>query len=604
MLLIATGKHLRLLLAAVLSLPALAHAASSQPRHAIAMHGEPAMPEGFASFPYVNPDAPKGGRRVQGVLGTFDSLNPLIVKGVSVPEMRGYVLEGLMARGYDEPFTLYGLLAKTVETDAERSYVTFGLNPAAKFSDGKPVMAEDVIFSWQLLRDHGRPNYQIFYSKVVKAEALDDRTVRFDLSGTNDRELPLILGLMPVLPKHAIDPATFEDTSFRPMLGSGPYVVQTVDPGHSITLKRDPNYWGRDLPVNRGYWNFDTIRLDYYRDANSQFEAFKKGLYDIRIETDPGRWVSAYNFPAARDGRVLKDGVRDGLPKGMLGLVFNTRRPLFADIRVRQALMTLFDFEWTNTNLFFDQYTRTASYFAGSELSSHGIPASERERALLAPFPGAVTPEILDGTWSPPATDGSGRDREILKRAFALLEEAGYAMDGNQLRNRATGAPFRFEIMVTTRDQERLALQYAQNVKRAGITADVRSVDATQYEQRRLVYDFDMIQNKWDESLSPGNEQAFYWGSAAADQDGTRNYMGVKSAAVDAMIAALLRAQSRPEFVDAVRALDRVLLSGTYVIPLYHSAEQWIARWTTMRHPDRAALSGFLPETWWAQPSQ
>ena len=604
MLLIATGKHLRLLLAAAFLLPVLANAALSQPRHAIAMHGEPAMPEGFASFPYVNPDAPKGGRRVQGVLGTFDSLNPLIVKGVSVPEMRGYVIEGLMARGYDEPFTLYGLLAKTVQTDAERSYVTFGLNPAAKFSDGKPVTAEDVIFSWQLLRDHGRPNYQIFYSKVVKADALDDRTVRFDLSGTNDRELPLILGLMPVLPKHAIDPATFEDTSFRPMLGSGPYVVQTVDPGHNITLKRDPNYWGRDLPVNRGYWNFDTIRLDYYRDANSQFEAFKKGLYDIRIETDPGRWVSAYDFPAARDGRVLKEGVRDGLPKGMLGLVFNTRRPLFADIRVRQALMTLFDFEWINTNLFFDQYTRTASYFAGSELSSHGVPASERERALLAPFPGAVTPEILDGTWSPPATDGSGRDREILKRAFALLEAAGYAMDGNQLRNRATGAQFRFEIMVTTRDQERLALQYAQNVKRAGITADVRSVDATQYEQRRLIYDFDMIQNKWDESLSPGNEQAFYWGSAAADQDGTRNYMGVKSAAVDAMIAALLRAQSRAEFVDAVRALDRVLLSGTYVIPLYHSAEQWIARWTTMRHPDRTALSGFLPETWWAQPGQ
>jgi peptide/nickel transport system substrate-binding protein len=604
MLLITTGKHLRLLLTAAFLLPILANAASSQPRHAIAMHGEPAMPEGFASFPYVNPDAPKGGRRVQGVLGTFDSLNPLIVKGVAVPEMRSYVLEGLMARGYDEPFTLYGLLASTVETDAERSYVTFGLNPAAKFSDGKPVTADDVIFTWQLLRDHGRPNYQTYYSKVVKAEALDDRTVRFDLSGSNDRELPLILGLMPVLPKHATDPATFEETSFRPMLGSGPYVVQTVDPGHSVTLKRDPGYWGRDLPVNRGYWNFDTIRLDYYRDANSQFEAFKKGLYDIRIETDPGRWVSAYDFPAARDGRVVKDGIRDGLPKGMLGLVFNTRRPLFADIRVRQALMTLFDFEWINTNLFFGQYSRTSSYFDGSELSSHGVPASERERALLAPFPDAVTPKILDGTWSPPATDGSGRDRDMLKRAIALLEAAGYTLDGRQLRNQATGAPFRFEIMVTTRDQERLALQYAQNVKRAGITADVRSVDATQYEQRRLTYDFDMIQNRWDESLSPGNEQAFYWGSAAADQDGTRNYMGMKSAAADAMIAALLRAKSRPEFVDAVRALDRVLLSGTYVIPLYHSAEQWIVRWTTMHHPDRTALSGFLPETWWAQPSQ
>jgi peptide/nickel transport system substrate-binding protein len=387
------------------------------------------------------------------------------------------------------------------------------------------------------------------------------------------------------------------------MLGSGPYVVDAVDPGRSVTLKRNPNYWGRDLPVNRGYWNFDSIRLDYYRDSNSHFEAFKKGLYDVRAETDPGRWVSAYDFPAVRDGRVLKEGFPDGMPKGMSGLVFNTRRSAFADIRVRQALAMLFDFEWINKNFFFGQYRRTASYFDGSELSSHGVPASERERALLAPFPGVVAPDVLDGTWSPPAGDGSGRDRETLRRALALFEAAGYALDGTQLRSRTTGTAFGFEIMVTTKDQERLALQYAQNVKRAGINASVRVVDAVQYDQRRLTFDFDMIQNRWDQSLSPGNEQAFYWGSAAADQDGTRNYMGVKNPAVDAMIVALLRAQSRAEFVDAVRALDRVLLSGNYVIPLYHSPEQWVARWSTVNHPARTALSGYLPETWWFQGS-
>ena len=579
---------------------ALPSAALAQPQHAIAMHGQPALPADFAYFPYVNPDAPKRGQLVKGVLGTFDSLNPLIVKGLAVPEMRGYVIEGLMARGYDEPFTLYGLIARSVETDAARSFVTFRLDPRARFSDRTPITAADVIFSWELLRDHGRPNYRTYYTKVAKAEALDPLTVRFDLSGSDDRELPLILGLMPVLPRHAIDPATFEDTSFRPMLGSGPYLVDSVDPGRSVTLKRDPDYWGRDLPVNRGVWNFDQIRIDFYRDGNTHFEAFKKGLYDVRVETDPTRWVSGYDFPALRDGRVVKEGFKDGMPKGMSGLVFNTRRPVFADIRVRQALLLLFDFEWINKNFFFDQYQRTASYFDGSELSSHGVPANERERALLAPFGDAVTPDVLNGTWSPPVTDGSGRDRDMLKRALALLEDAGYALSGTQLRNRTTGAVLTFEIMVTTKEQERLALQFAQNVKRAGIDARVRVVDAVQYDQRRLMYDFDMIQNRWDQSLSPGNEQAFYWGSAAADQDGTRNYMGVKNPAIDAMIAALLRAQSRSEFVDAVRALDRVLLSGTYVIPLYHSPEQWIARWSQINHPERTALSGYLPETWWS----
>jgi len=566
------------------------------------MHGEPTWPAGFTRLPYANPNAPKGGRLVQGVLGTFDSLNPLIVKGIAPPAIRNYVVESLMARGYDEPFTLYGLIARGVETDAERSYVTFHLDPAAKFSDGAPVTAEDVIFSWQLLRDKGRPNHRTYYAKVAKAEAIGEQAVRFDLSGSDDREIALILGLMPVLAKHAVNPETFEETSFQAPLGTGPYLVAEVDPGKSVTLKRNPNYWGRDLSINRGLWNFDEIRLDYYREANSHLEAFKRGLYDFRNELDPGRWQTAYDFPALREGRVLKEALPTGVPKASSYYVFNTRRAVFSDLRVREAILLLFDFEWINHGYFFDLYRRSASYFDDSELSSHGRPADQREKALLAPFANAVRADVLDGAWSPPVSDGSGRDRATLKRALALLAASGYELRGTELVERKSGRPLTFEILVKARDEERLALLFSQSLKRAGIAARVRMVDAVQYEGRRLTYDFDMIEYRWDQSLSPGNEQAFYWGSAAADQPGTRNYMGVKSAAVDAMIAALLKAEGRADFVASVRALDRVLISGFYVIPLFYPPAQWIARWTTVGRPATTSLYGYLPETWWREP--
>jgi peptide/nickel transport system substrate-binding protein len=577
-------------------------ATAGEPRHGIAMHGEPAMAAGFSAFPYVNPAAPKGGRLVQAALGTFDSLNPLIVKGVPAVSVRGYVIESLLTRGYDEPFTLYGLLARSVETDEARSYVTFRIDPAARFSDGTPVTAEDVIFSWQLLRDKGRPNFRTYYVKVAKAEAIDARTVRFDLAGSNDRELPLILGLMPVLAKHAVDPETFEETTLKPPVGSGPYVISEVDAGHSVTLSRNPAYWGRDLAVNKGLWNFDTLRFDYYRDANTQFEAFKKGLSDVRVETDPGRWETTYDFPAVRDGRVIKEAFPTGLPQGMSGFVFNTRRPVFGDIRVREAIALLFDFEWINKNFFFGQYRRTMSYFAGSELSAYHRPADARERALIAPFPDSVRPDVLDGTWALPESDGSGRDYDTLRRALALLKSAGYELTGTELRHRASGRRFGFEILVTTKDQERLAIAFSRNLRRAGIDAHVRVVDAVQYDQRRITFDFDMIQYRWEQSLSPGNEQAFYWGSAAANEEGSRNYMGVRSAAIDAMIAAMLKATARDDFVAATRALDRMLLSGIYVVPLFHLPGQWVARWSYVRHPAKTPLSGFVAEAWWREP--
>ena len=384
------------------------------------MHGKPALPADFSQMPYANQDAPKGGRLVQGILGTFDSLNPFIVRGAAVQPIRGFVVESLMARGNDEPFTLYGLLADSIETDDARTYATFHLNPLARFSDGQPVRAEDVLFSWQLLRDKGRPNHRQYYSKVAKAEALDERTVRFDFGETRDRELPLILGLMPILPKHAIDVATFEQTSMTAPLGSGPYRVTSVKPGASVTLTRNADYWGRDLPVNRGLWNFDEIRFDFYREANGQFEAFKRGLYDFRVETEPLRWHDGYNFPAARNGQLVRETIKTGLPAPSEYLVFNTRHQIFSDIRVREALTLLFDFEWINRNYFFGLYSRAGGFFAGSELSAYARAADERERSLLKPFSSAVRHDILDGTYRLPATDGSGRDRKAL-RAHSLF---------------------------------------------------------------------------------------------------------------------------------------------------------------------------------------
>jgi peptide/nickel transport system substrate-binding protein len=578
-----------------------ASGAGAEEAHAIAMHGKAAMPADFTHMPYVNPDAPKGGRLTWGVLGTFDSLNPFIVKGLAVQPVRNYVVESLLARGNDEPFTLYGLLARSVETDDERSFVTFHIDPRARFSDGKPVRAEDVLFSWQLLRDHGRPNHRQYYGKVARAEALDPLTVRFDLAGANDRELPLILGLMPILPKHAVDVAAFEETTLTGPVGSGPYRVTAVRPGASVTLTRNPDYWGGDLPINRGLYNFDEIRLDYFREANGQFEAFKRGLYDFRIEHEPLRWHDGYDFPAAKNGDVIRDTFKPGVPQPSEFLVFNTRRPVFADIRVRQALTLLFDFELVNRNYFFNLYSRVAGYFAGSDLSAYGHPADARERELLKPFAAQIPPDILDGSYRLPVTDGSGRDRTTLRAALKLLSEAGYDLDGTVLRNRATKAPFTFEILVTTRDQERVALAFQRDLRRAGIEPSVRSVDPVQFDQRRLAYEFDMIQNRWDQSLSPGNEQYFYWGSAAADSPGTRNYMGARDPAVDAMIAALLEAREHTDFVSAVRALDRALISGFYTIPLFNVSEQWIARWNRIERPEATSLSGYLPETWWSK---
>ncbi|MEW5962010.1 MAG: extracellular solute-binding protein [Pseudomonadota bacterium] len=578
--------------------------AQTEPSHAIAMHGLPKHPAGFQAFSYVDPAAPKGGRLVLGATGSFDSLNPLIVKGTAASGVRDFVVESLMTRGLDEPFTLYGLLAERIEVPDDRGSVTFHIDPAARFSDGTPVTSDDVLFSLALLRDKGRPNHRTYYKKVAATERLSERSVRLVLDGSGDREMPLILALMPILPRHKTDPATFEETSLQPPVGSGPYRIARVDAGRAIVYERDPGYWGKDRPVNRGRFNFDEIRFEYFRDGAALLEAFKNGEIDFRSEEDPAQWAEGYDIPAVKDGRIVREEMATGLPAGMTALAFNTRRKVLESPGVRRALIHLFDFEWINRNLYHSLFTRTESYFARSMLASSGRPADERERQLLAPFPGAVRPDIMAGTYSFPKSDGSGQNRANWREAMRLLGEAGYRLDGGKLVEAASGKQLSFEILAGSPGQERLLARFAADLARLGIEARLRIVDSAQYQARLRSYDYDMIQTTWPASLSPGNEQLFRWSSAAATTDGTFNFAGVRNPAADAMIAELLAAKDSDAFVSAVRALDRVLLSGDYVIPLFHLPRQWIAYWRHLQRPATTPLYGYSIDTWWSTKSK
>jgi peptide/nickel transport system substrate-binding protein len=573
--------------------------------HGIAMHGEPALPVDFPHLPYANPEAPKGGRLSIGFQGTFDSLNPFNLKAGSAAQgLNGNVFQTLMTRSLDEPFTLYGLVAQTIQTDEAREHVTFRLDPRARFSDGSAITSADILFTFDLLKTKGRPQQRAAYGQVKKVETPDAATISFDLTGSNDRELPLTIALMPALSKARTDAERFNETSLDVPVGSGPYRIEAVRPGESLILKRNPDYWAKDLPIHRGLYNFDEIRIEYFRDSASLYEAFKGGLIDYREETNPTRWLSGYDFPAMKSGKLAKASLPLGVPKGMTGFAFNTRRPLFKDARVREAFGLMFDFEWINAKLYGGLYRRTASFFDESELSSSGRPASAQERALLAPYAGAVRADILEGAWRPPQTDGSGRDRAAARRALALLKEAGYVLADGVLVERANGRAVEFEIMVVDRNQERLALNYADSLRRIGAGVRVRLVDEVQYQRRRQKFDFDMMLGSWPASASPGAEQRGRWGSSSANQEATFNLAGVASPAVDAMIAALLAAHTHEDFTTAVRALDRVLLSGFYIVPLFHSPDQWFAYSTALARPERnakfaAPLFGATLDSWW-----
>ncbi|MGL4634664.1 MAG: extracellular solute-binding protein [Beijerinckiaceae bacterium] len=579
--------------------------ASAQHTQGIARHGVPQLPQGFTHLPYANPAAPKGGRIVIGQAGTFDSMNPYISRG-AVPEVSAgsglntLIVQPLMMRSLDEPFTLYGLVAESIETAPDRSFVEFRLNPLATFSDGKPVTSEDIRFTFELLREKGRPVQRNAYRRVREVITNDPRTIRFVFTEP-DGELPLLLALMPALAKHAINRDTFEQPSFKPPLGSGPYLLTDLDPGKSFTLKRNPNFWGKDLPVLKGHFNFDEIRVDFYRDSNALFEAFKVGLVDVRIETDPGKWSGGYDFPALREGRVVREQLKFEAPRGMTGVVFNTRRPQLSDIRVREALIELFDFEWLNRNLFQGVYARQASFFDQSELMSTGRAASPAELALLEPFKNQIKPEFLSGTWTPPKTDGSGRDRGRRQAAMQLLKDAGYTLRNGQMISDRNGAPLAFEFLALSRDQERIGLAFADALKPVGIGLNVRFVDSSLYWRRLRTFDFDSMIWSYGVTASPGTEQPNRFSSASADREASLNYAGVKSPAVDAMLEALRSAVDREQYVAAVRALDRTLLAGFYVLPLYYAPERWLARQSSLKRPAQLSRYDMNFETWWRE---
>ncbi len=582
-------------------------AAFAEPKHGIAMRGEPALPADYQYFPYVNPDAPKGGSITYGVVGTFDTLNPFLATSMRTyargmfgdAEFGNLVYETLMQRSADEPFTMYGLLAEKVETNDARTWVEFTLNPKARWSDGQPVTPEDVIFTFDLLTQKARPPYSGRMQLISKIEKVGQYGVRITFNEMANREFPLILALMPVLPKHIIDPANFDRSPLSIPVGSGPYLVSQIQPGQRIVYKRDPNYWAADLPSRRGFNNYDTVTVEYFRNIQAQFEAFKKGVFDVFAEGDPNKWASSYGFPAFNDGRVVKETFKTESPANVYGFVFNTRRDEFKDRYVREALALMFDFEWTNRNLYAGRYQRLASYWQGSELSALGKPADATERAILAGFPEAVLPEVMDGTYKPAMTDGSGRDRTEMKRAYDLLLSRGYTIKDEQMLD-PKGVPLNFEILTRSVAEERLGIAYKRTLERLGIGVTIRTVDDAQYQKRLQTFDYDMILGAYSGSLSPGYEQYARWGSQSRDSENSFNYAGVADPAIDTLIDKMLAARGQDEFVSIVRALDRVLISGHYMVPIYYQPEQWIARWAHLKHPDKTSLVGYQLSTWWS----
>lgn len=579
--------------------------ASAEPVNAIAMHGTPALSADYTHFPYADMNAKKGGKISYGVVGTFDSLNPFVLKsmrttarGVWDLDYGNLVYETLMQRSRDEPFSLYGLLAKTVEWDPDRTYIQFNLDPRAKWSDGQPVTADDVIFTFELLRDHGRAPYSTRLKKVEKMEKVGTDSVRFILNKDADREFPLILAMSPILPKHAIDPATFEQSGLKPIIGSGPYLIKSVIPGQKIVFQKNPDYWGKDIPSKVGFDNYDTISVNYYLQETTLFEAFKKGDVDLYPDGNPTHWQEAYNFPAVTSGNIIKETFKPKLPTGMFGFVFNTRRPIFADERVRHALTLAFDFEWVNRNLADNAYQRTESFWQNSVLSSFGVPASDKELALIGNLKDGMDKSFLDGTFILPVTDASGRDRKVLREAVDLFKAAGYQIQDGRMIGR-DGVPFSFDVMTQNADQEKIAIAYQRSLKAIGITMGVRTVDDSSYQQRTQSHDYDMIIKAYTSSLSPGMEQVGRWGSASRDVTGTDNFAGVADPGIDRILSAVLNAREEDDFEAAVRALDRVLMSRYYVIPLYHIGEQWVAYKKNLAHPASMPIYGYQLPVWW-----
>ncbi|WP_374426428.1 extracellular solute-binding protein [Tabrizicola sp.] len=586
------------------ALALFAAAAQAEPMHGIAMYGDPALPPDFVSLPQVNPDAPKGGTYRWGEAGSYDSFNPFVTKGRAAIGISTLTVETLMGRNYDEPFSLYGLLAESIDTDDARTYVEFTLRPEARFSDGSPVTVEDVMWSMEVLGTQGNPRYAAAWKKIATMEKTGERSVKFTFN-VEDRELPLILGLRPILKKAQWEGKDFAEATMEVPIGSGPYVLDSSELGVQVTYKRNPDWWGKDLPFNHGQWNFDEIRYDYYANPQAIFEAFKAGQVDAYREANVAKWQSSYDFPAVAAGDVIKAEIPHGRPSGIEGFVMNTRKPLFADWRVREALILAFNFEFINQTLNAGVLPRIPSYFGNSFLAMDpGKPAEGRELELLQPFAAELPPGAIEG-YALPVSEGDQTNRKNIRAAAKLLEEAGWTVGDDGVLKNAKGEPFAFEILLVTGQDEMASAAevYIEALKALGIQARLTKVDDAQYKDRTTNYDFEMTHYIRSLSLSPGNEQLLYWGAAGVTEPGTRNWMGVNSPAVEAMIAAMLKAPNAEDFTAATKALDRVLTSGRYVIPIWYSDLSRLAYSSNLKYPEKIPLygdwSGFLPDTWW-----
>jgi microcin C transport system substrate-binding protein len=586
-----------------LSICLLISKAQAEPKHAITLYGDPPRyDKEFKHFDHVNPKAPKGGSLILSGTGTFDSLNPFIIKGTPAAGMSViypslfYVC--LMQHSFDEPSVEYGYAAETVDFADDKLSITYKLRAGITFHDGSPITADDVIFSFNTLVAKGTPLYRNYYADVKQVTKLDDRTIKFEFKHNKNKELPIILGQFPIFSKKYYEKHTFDKSDLAVPLGNGPYKILTVDPGRSITYERVKNWWGENLPINVGRYNFDRIQYKYFRDFDIAFEAFKSGEYDFRHENKISNWVKGYDFPAAKEGRVIKLEVPERQVGIMQALVINTRRDQFKDKRVREALNEAFDFEWVNKNLFYGQYKRCDSYFAGTELAAHSD-MSAAEKQILEPFKSKLTEEIFSKSFILPSTDGSGNDRQNLKKAAKLLTQAGWIVKDGVLVNEKTKKPFEFEILLVQADLVRTIQPFVNNLKHLGITAKIRIVDGSQYLRRVNEFDFDMISAVLPQSVSPGNEQREFWSTKVADINGSRNYAGIKDPVVDALIERVIDASSRQELVDNVHALDRVLMWGYYVVPMWYSSILRLAFWDKLEHPKTFPKYQFDIEAFW-----
>ncbi len=571
------------------------------PVHGIAMHGELKYPADFSHFDYVNPEAPKGGElKLSVVANGFDSFNPFVIRGISAAGINAYVYDTLLESSADEPFSEYGLIAESVEVPEDRSFVIFNLNKEARFQDGEPITAEDVEFSYRILTTEGHPFYRNYYADVDKVTIENSHRIRFDFAQTNNRELPLILGQMPVLPEHFWQDREFESSGLTIPVGSGPYRIASFDAGRSVTYQRVDDYWAKDLGVRKGRFNFDTISYEYYNDDTVALEAFKAGNFHFRQETSAKNWATAYTGRQFESGDIEKEAIEHHRPTGMQGFIFNTRKPVFQDPLVREALAYGFDFQWANQNLFFGQYTRTSSYFENSDLASSGLPEG-RELEILEAYRDQLSPDVFTEAYVPPDTGNGVSLRDNLRTALKLLTEAGYQIKNGKMVHQETGKPLAFEILLFQKSFERVVLPFKQNLGKLGIDVSVRLVDSNQYVQRVRSFDFDMITQVLPQSDSPGNEQRDYWHSSNADVPGSRNFMGVSDPVIDELVNMVIQAPDREELVRRVHALDRVLLNGHYVILHWHLRKDRVAYWNHLKRPANTPKNGIDLNNWWTE---